>query len=147
MNDITITTETNNISVSQRSIDITTEEKVIQVNVTGGRGPAGKTPVRLLYAADVAITGGPSSAINSVTVLLNTTGKTFTWDKLDMVNCRLTCTDDTTLLDKAISITWYRLNTTQSNLHTVRTNLGSLILGDSGFSGGTFRCLIEFYNY
>ncbi len=48
MNDITITTETNNISVSQRSMNITTEEKVIQVNVTGGRGPAGKTPVEII---------------------------------------------------------------------------------------------------
>ncbi len=71
-----------------------------------------------------------------------------------MVNCRLTCTDDTTLLDKAISITWYRLNTTQSNLHTVLSEqiLVLLIFGDSGFSpldGGTFfqKSAFDFYNY
>lgn len=81
MNDITITTDTNNISVSQRSIDITTEEKVIQVNVTGGRGPAGEAPA-LTYIKYTALLTQSGTNAPVATILENNIDVSLFWERL-----------------------------------------------------------------
>jgi len=143
---VLINSEPITVAINSEPIVVEVVSAPINVEVSGARGATGVVPERLIYIADVTTTGGPYPVVTGVDIL-NTTGKTFTWDKLDNVNARLACNEDISFFNQAINITWYRKNTTDSNLYMIRTNLNTMIFGITGFLGSTYRCLIEFDNF
>lgn len=74
MSDINITTTNRNVLVTDPGIAVTIESNVIDVEVTGGRGPAGvaPTPSYLVYTALLMQTGTNAPV---ATVLENTLGQ------------------------------------------------------------------------
>lgn len=143
---VMINSEPITVAINSEPITVEIVSAPINIEVTGAPGAPGVVPERLIYIADVTTTGGPYPVVTGVDIL-NTTGKTFTWDKLDNVNARLVCNEDISFFNQAINITWYGTNTTDSNLYMIRTNSNTMIFGITGFLGSTYRCLIEFYNF
>lgn len=143
---VLINSEPITVAINSAPVNVEVVSEPINIEVSGARGATGVVPERLIYIADVTTTGGPYPVVTGVDIL-NTTGKTFTWDKLDNVNARLVCNEDISFFNQAINITWYRTNTTDSNLYMIRTNSNTMIFGITGFLGSTYRCLIEFYNF
>ncbi len=141
-----INSEPITVAINSEPIVVEIVSAPINIEVSGARGATGVVTERLIYIADVIIIGGPYPVVTGMDIL-NTTGKTFTWDKLDNVNARLVCNEDISFFNQAINITWYRKNTTDSNLYMIRTNSNTMIFGITGFLGSTYRCLIEFYNF
>lgn len=89
MSDINITTTNRNVLVTDPGIAVTIESNVIDVEVTGGRGPAGvaPTPSYLVYTALLTQTGTSAPV---ATVLENTLGGVPVWSYQGVGNYRAT---------------------------------------------------------
>lgn len=99
---------------------------------------------RLLYVSE--ITRAEIDGTITKTDLLNTTGKTFTWDTQDGVSARLTC-NDASFLAKLINIVWYQTSSASTTPKYYVQPTDSTIKFDVEEVGSTYRCTLEFFNF
>ena len=132
-----------NVLIDDKGIDISVEEKNVKVVVSGGRGPSGPGTTRLLYVVDLNKSGNFLGTITVLNTLINTTGITFTWSG-NGTDAILSFSNNA-FFAKLLSITFIRTN---------GENDGQFIYIDSGTirfrvagGAGTYRCMIEFYNF
>lgn len=148
MSNISVTLEEKQISatIEEKQISATIEEKNINVEVSGGRGPAGASPTRLLYVADIARAGNFLGNISVNQTILNNTGVTFSWAGTGTEAIMSTSVAGYAL--KILSLTWIRTQNTSPDTalyHSINSS-DELVLQVIN-SASVYRLCIEFYNY
>lgn len=147
MSNIIVTLEEKQISatIEEKLIAASIEEKNINVEVTGGRGPAGTSPTRLIYVADIARAGNFLGNISVNQTILNNTGVTFTWQGTGTEAIMSTSVAGYAL--KILSLTWILQDTSPDTALYHSINSSDELVLQVINSASVYRLCIEFYNY
>jgi len=127
-------------------MDVIIESRPVTVEIDNARGlpgPSGAGASRLLYVAEISRGGNFLGSITVDNVLINNTGKTFTFNGTG-TSAIMEC-DDPTFFNKILNVTYYKKTLDElAYPFSQNENTMDFIVGGSAAS---FRLCIEFYNY